>query len=541
VSLKMRCFDLTILFLIYNDNFCSSETFRAAVVEHAVLLPQDRNGQVSREEAKKNMLKNLQFYTNYAEKAASQGADIIVFPEDGIYGPGFSWSGLTPYLEYIPDPNTVSWVPCTDPGKYGDSFVQEYLSCLARNNSMYLVANMGDIQPCDKTDGEACPKGHYQYNTDVSFDSSGRLLARYHKQNLFFEFQFTTPKKNHPTVFDTPFGRFGMFTCFDILFENPPIDLVETMKIRNIAFPTAWMDVLPHLAAIEFHSAFAADLKLNFLAANIHWPENRFHGSGIYSPTGPKTFYYNNSIGSDGKLLIKDLDVIDSEERGAPSNRIDFIPYDHVDRTNTLEFTRETREYETFYSHVFHDLFKFQILHEKSGYVELCNNGLCCSLSYEIMKITGDEMYAFGAFRGMHTYQGRYFIEVCLLLKCASKEAGSCGQEVKSAQSTLKSFSIQGNFSSKFVFPEILLSEENEQLSLSMRNWTYDDGKLLVEEGFSNGKPLISSALFGRNYDQDKLHVQAEYKSYFTSNGSHKNVKTTSFIWLFFLVGSLHL
>lgn len=54
------------------------------------------------------------------------------------------------------------------------------------------------------------------------------LVARYHKQNLYFEQAFDYPPKPEIITFDTPFaGRFGLITCFDILFEEPAITLVN--------------------------------------------------------------------------------------------------------------------------------------------------------------------------------------------------------------------------------------------------------------------------------------------------------------------------
>lgn len=54
------------------------------------------------------------------------------------------------------------------------------------------------------------------------------LVARYHKQNLYFEQAFDCPPKPEIITFDTPFaGRFGLITCFDILFQEPAITLVN--------------------------------------------------------------------------------------------------------------------------------------------------------------------------------------------------------------------------------------------------------------------------------------------------------------------------
>lgn len=65
--------------------------------------------------------------------------------------------------------------------RFGYTPVQERLSCLAKNNSIYVVANMGDKKPCNTSDPQCPPDGRFQYNTDVVFDSLGKLVARYHK------------------------------------------------------------------------------------------------------------------------------------------------------------------------------------------------------------------------------------------------------------------------------------------------------------------------------------------------------------------------
>lgn len=99
------------------------------------------------------------------------------------------------------------------------------------------------------------------------------------QQNLFMsEEQFNVPKEPELVTFDTTFGRFGIFTCFDVLFQDPAVTLVKDFHVDTILFPTAWMNVLPHLSAIEFHSAWAMGMRVNFLASNLHNPSMNMTG-----------------------------------------------------------------------------------------------------------------------------------------------------------------------------------------------------------------------------------------------------------------------
>ena len=71
----------------------------------------------------------------------------------------------------------------------------------------------------------------------ISYRSDGQLVARYHKQNLYFEDSFDTPPQPEIITFDTPFaGRFGLMTCFDILFHDPPVALVEKVGKQPFRF-----------------------------------------------------------------------------------------------------------------------------------------------------------------------------------------------------------------------------------------------------------------------------------------------------------------
>ncbi|XP_033727739.1 pantetheinase-like [Pecten maximus] len=456
-------------------------TFRAAVFEHAVTLFPP-NSVVTRQKALGNMMLNLKEYKRQAELAGDQGVDILVFPENGIFGLGLSREDLAPYLENIIDPEKEVWNPCEDPQKHPNTEVQQYLSCLAKNNSLYIVANFGDRQPCDESLDPNC-QVQYQLNTDVVYDKRGVFVAKYHKINLYFEKAFDFPPVDKAVTFDTPFGVFALAVCFDVLYYDPLVDLITNHGVRNVAFPTAWMDSLPFLAAIEFHSAFAAGLGVNFLAANINYPPKRFHGSGIYSPQGAKQFVYNDQEAA-GKLLISDLPVIHKQD--------DVMP---PPRTPTLNAPQMTEP--IYRTKLHYDLYNITLLSGTSGHVTVCHRSICCQLNY--IRDNTDEVFAFGAFDGLHGTTGRYYmyLQVCTLLKCSGNGSDSCGVRTKNSKTLFHSVHITGYNFTAHIYPEVLLTR-NGSLALSVGRWKYNNGVLNAPTGFE--APLVATSLYGRLY-----------------------------------------
>lgn len=409
---------------------------------------------------------------------------------------GHTRASIRPYLEYIPDPKQEKWNPCEDSDKYPNTEVQHAFSCLAKNNSLYIVANMGDIQTCDAED--TCPPdGHYQFNTDVVYDNNGTLIAKYHKINLFYEFMFNPSTSNDAVSFETPFGIFGVFTCFDILFRNPVVVLAKERGVGNIAFPTAWMDTPPFLAAIQFHSAVAAGLGVNFLAANMHNPRYRFQGSGIYSPEGARTYYYDNDITSGGKLLVSDLKIL-------RKNMLSYNPSpnsENLDIVQSPESSDEqTNRSDVFHAKTFGDNFNYVLLQTSSGKAKVCHNKLCCTTSYT-SRDNFTEMYALGAFDGLHTKEGTYYIQVCGIVRCKTNEKSTCGEGSRVSNTYFTHLELSGTFKSPYVFPEILLYGENTFQLAPPSNWSYASGMLEAETGLD--LPVLSFSLFSRDYDYD--------------------------------------
>ncbi|XP_011354509.1 vascular non-inflammatory molecule 2 isoform X2 [Pteropus vampyrus] len=198
------------VFALITLHVSALDTFIAAVYEHAVILPNETETPVSQEDALLLMNKNIDILEKIIKQAAEKGAQIIVTPEDALYGWKFTRETIFPYLEDIPDPQ-VAWIPCEDPHRFGRTPVQARLSCLAKNSSIYVLANIGDKKPCH-SHGSRCPSnGYYQYNTNVVYDTEGKLVARYHKVCTMLKCK-TTNLTTCGRPAETALTRFDMFS-----------------------------------------------------------------------------------------------------------------------------------------------------------------------------------------------------------------------------------------------------------------------------------------------------------------------------------------
>lgn len=80
----------------------------------------------------------------------------------------------------------------------------------------------------------------------IIFQQNG-LIHRYRKFNPYGEPNIRKPTKPDVITFKTDFNvTFGIFICFDLLFEEPITSLLNN-GIRNFIFPTMWYSELPFL------------------------------------------------------------------------------------------------------------------------------------------------------------------------------------------------------------------------------------------------------------------------------------------------------
>jgi pantetheine hydrolase len=410
-----------------------------------------------------------------------QGAAIIVFPEYGLMPSRLARHQAYNFTEPVADPNSgVQQIPCRQRDVAGIE-VQRRFSCMAVDNAMYITANIGERAPCDNSLDQRCPTdGRYQFNTNIVFGPDGVLVAKYRKYNLFMsEPSYDQPPTVDYSYFDTPYGRFGAIVCFDIIFRQPSVLLVEKFNVSHVLFPTAWKNQLPYYLSVAFHQAFAIGLGVNLLSANKHYPGAGLCGSGVYGSQQTHSYRYDE-ISMNSSLILAEIPTKPTKiTSGHP------LRHSYHDFHNQVEFSGE----------LFGDLFNFVMLKDRSGIVSVCHNSLCCSISYA--RDSSADRFALGSFRGLHTLEGEYYLEICILLKCRTDDRSQCAGDSKTSNTRFSFFKLSGSFSTKYIYPMVI----RHGVPLSTEDWDYT-GEYIVS--FGSSQPLISSTMYGRRFDLDQ-------------------------------------
>lgn len=134
---------------------------------------------------------NLAGVSRFAQRAAEQGADVLVLPE--LWSTGYD-------LE-----NAAQYAVALDAGVFAETAV------LARQHNLCIIGSCLS----DLGDGKIG-------NTAVFFNKDGTILANYSKIHLFRlmdEHQFLTAG-NQLSIAETPWGKMGLAICYDLRFPE---------------------------------------------------------------------------------------------------------------------------------------------------------------------------------------------------------------------------------------------------------------------------------------------------------------------------------
>ena len=494
------------------------QCFTGAVYEHIIQgYSPEISALIDVEVAIEAIKLNLQAYNDAAEKASIEGAQIIVFPEDGIHNVAqvkdASRDVVRMVAEAVPEASTSS-NPCFDP-QYASSTILRTLSCTALENKIYLVATMVDVIKC--VHQAACPTdGLFLYNTQVAFDKNGTLVAKYHKQHLFGEHLLDTPEKQELVYFDTDFGaRIGMYICFDRVFYDPLVSLVEKYNVTTMALSTWWFDGYPFLLSHQIDQYQSRVFGINILTACAKNLPTGTTGSGLYSPFQTVNVEHDLNIDagtSYPRLLIGNLPIDPKVNTRCPGDNQKYKMADYALKNGPTYSSEVVTGFAS-------DLSTFQsvLLNGTAATgVKVCSGTFCCTLDYEMKNTTGKEksrkdfyskkqqvaqassieyhFMAVDALRNFSVPKYSAYEQACLIL---AKDPITNNASLHSG-SKFKSIVMNGSFETPYVFPTAI----SEYLHLvKNKEVTFDSASNTLT--VQSKKPIMMAALYGRVFAKD--------------------------------------
>jgi len=226
----------------------------------------------------------------FIEEAAKKGVKILCFQEV-FTGPYFcpsqdkKWYGLA---EAIPDGYTVK-------------LMQE----IAKKHSMVLVVPMY----------EEAMTGVY-YNTAAVIDADGRYLGRYRKKHIpqvagFWEKYFFKPGNEGYPVFDTAYGKVGVYICYDRHFpEGARLLGLNGAEIvfnpsATVAGLSAYLWKLEQPAHAVANGYFVG--AINRVGTEEPWGIGRFYGTSYFC--NPRGQIIAEASEDKEELVVADLDL----------------------------------------------------------------------------------------------------------------------------------------------------------------------------------------------------------------------------------------
>lgn len=143
----------------------------------------------------KNYKENLEKARTYMERAKKADAKMIVFPEY--------------FMTYYPDEQYTDKAQTLD-----GPFVQK-IKYYTKTYGLWTVFGMN----------QQSENKNKSYNTLVVLDNLGEIKGTYHKTHLFDAYSWkesgdTVPGEKFFEPIDTPFGKMGLATCYDLRYPE---------------------------------------------------------------------------------------------------------------------------------------------------------------------------------------------------------------------------------------------------------------------------------------------------------------------------------
>jgi predicted amidohydrolase len=239
--------------------------------------------------------RNREMTISIVQKAAADGAKLVILPELIVPGYVMDADGLARCAEPVDGPSYAAW------------------HRLAREHDLYICGGI-----CERA-------GEQLYNTAILVGPQGMAL-HYRKLHLFAaEKDIFTPGDLGLPIAQTVLGRIGICVCYDLRF----IEVVRSFALRDaqlIAVPTAWVTGFdrepwdrdgwcPQARA----AAIQANLSQIFIACASQVGTSatlRFLGSSVLiSPYGEATIGPLSAQAQDVALTSIDMDAVTAAQQ----------------------------------------------------------------------------------------------------------------------------------------------------------------------------------------------------------------------------------
>ncbi|EZA57014.1 vanin-like protein 1 [Ooceraea biroi] len=485
--------------LSYQLSTPDSSSYIAAVVEYPPIYVKDN--------AEATLRANTDAYIKHINAAGIKNTDIIVFPEDGLTTVHLpKREKMQDWATIIPDASD-NYTPCTQ-STIEVSETLKRISCAAKENRIYVVINIAEKLPC--TDAGCAEDKMFYYNSNVVFDRTGKIIARYRKTNLFVEPQFNVTSIPEIVIFKTDFGvNFGTFICFDILFHEPALQLTRLRQITDIVYPTAWFSEAPFLTAVQTQAGWSFGEDVNLLASGYNRPGSGNTGSGIYlgrKGIGKAVF----ASTTHEELLIFEVPKIKEKTKW---NRHHDHSEDHDESLSSHkkehDELRKKREDNGNNDKVLllHDnIHAFETVPlEGSVMKNICQNGFCCEFNVNVTTVDPNTKYRLAVFSGNRRYVVvEAGVQACGVIQCSNDSIASCGS-VEESETMFGNIDITATFhdyKNVLIMPSTLTPD-----FLPLSNWKYDehvhDDHVHISMSLNNNtNNLVTFGIYARNFSK---------------------------------------
>jgi len=230
---------------------------------------------------------NLRKMTDFIDKAAAQGAKLIVLPE--LANTGYVFNSREEAFSLA---ETVPGGPTTD-----------LLINKAKEKNIYIATGISERE------------GKVLYNSAVLVGPGG-YIGKYRKSHIWDEEKiFFEPGNLGFPVFDLPLGRVGIMICYDGWFP----EVTRILKLQGadlVLNPTNWVYV-PGVITEEkpvspdMHSAFAHANSMFIISADRIGKERGVPFLGLSNIAGPSGTIKRASWNKE-EIITSEINVIDA-------------------------------------------------------------------------------------------------------------------------------------------------------------------------------------------------------------------------------------